>query len=87
MAVGWRVSAVNLTAEQVTFVRAWDGSPRRVGGRAAPQPLRPFRLGRSVLVYPGRPRRGRVLEAAFGFEERVQIGEDHRSQLLWATAR
>lgn len=34
-----------------------------------------------VLVYPDVREAVRWLEAAFGFEERVQIGDSHRSQL------
>jgi uncharacterized glyoxalase superfamily protein PhnB len=34
-----------------------------------------------VLVYPDVRAAVAWLEAAFGFEERLQIGEDHRSQL------
>jgi uncharacterized glyoxalase superfamily protein PhnB len=34
-----------------------------------------------VLVYPDVREAVRWLEAAFGFVERVQIGEDHRAQL------
>ena len=34
-----------------------------------------------VLVYPDVREAVEFLEAAFGFEERLQIGEDHRSQL------
>jgi uncharacterized glyoxalase superfamily protein PhnB len=34
-----------------------------------------------VLVYPDVRAAVAFLEAAFGFSERVQIGEDHRSQL------
>jgi uncharacterized glyoxalase superfamily protein PhnB len=34
-----------------------------------------------VLVYPDVRAAVAFLETAFGFEERVQIGEDHRSQL------
>jgi uncharacterized glyoxalase superfamily protein PhnB len=34
-----------------------------------------------VLVYPDVREAVAWLEAAFGFEERVQIGEDHRAQL------
>jgi uncharacterized glyoxalase superfamily protein PhnB len=34
-----------------------------------------------VLVYPDVREAVAWLEGAFGFEERVQIGEDHRSQL------
>jgi uncharacterized glyoxalase superfamily protein PhnB len=33
------------------------------------------------LVYPDVRKAVEFLEAAFGFEERLQIGEDHRSQL------
>jgi hypothetical protein len=34
-----------------------------------------------VLVYPDVREAVEWLEAAFGFVERLQIGEDHRSQL------
>jgi uncharacterized glyoxalase superfamily protein PhnB len=34
-----------------------------------------------VLVYPDVRAAVKFLEEAFGFQERVQIGEDHRSQL------
>ena len=34
-----------------------------------------------VLIYPDVRAAVRFLEEAFGFEERLQIGEDHRSQL------
>jgi uncharacterized glyoxalase superfamily protein PhnB len=34
-----------------------------------------------VLIYPDVRAAVRFLEDAFGFEERLQIGEDHRSQL------
>jgi uncharacterized glyoxalase superfamily protein PhnB len=34
-----------------------------------------------VLIYPDVRQAVAWLEAAFGFEERVRIGEDHRSQL------
>ena len=36
-----------------------------------------------VLVYPDVRAAVAFLETAFGFEERVQIGEDHRSQLCF----
>jgi hypothetical protein len=40
-----------------------------------------------VLVYPDVREAVRFLEDAFGFVERVQIGEDHRAQLSYANRR
>ena len=39
-----------------------------------------------VLIYPDVREAVAWLTAAFGFEERVRIGEDHRAQLRSATA-
>src|SRR3954447_20807483 len=36
-----------------------------------------------VLIYPDVRAAVRFLEEAFGFRERLQIGEDHRSQLAF----
>ena len=40
-----------------------------------------------VLVYPDVREAVEWLEAAFGFLERVQIGENHRSQLSFGDGR
>ena len=40
-----------------------------------------------VLVYPDVREAVEWLTNAFGFEERLQIGENHRSQMGSATAR
>jgi uncharacterized glyoxalase superfamily protein PhnB len=71
------------------FVGCGRGCSTRSSLAAGPGTLGPVRRNRSipaatiipVLVYPDVREAVAWLESAFGFAERVRIGEDHRSQL------